>query len=137
MKLIKGVCVYLLTLFQYTSNLSFPNTLWSYIDISNSIYLHSYWMITIGTFWNFFKQHLSFCICLTISTAFFSIKASSDKNSSFRVHQCNSVEAKICEIVPIRWKSMAINWIKIMAKKKKTRTIPMGSKCRYSFVIIT
>ena len=32
------------------------------------------------------------------------------------------------------WNSMAMNWITTMAKKKNTRTIPMGSRCKYSLV---
>ena len=44
---------------------------------------------------------------------------------------------RMCERVPSRWKSMAVNWMTMMAKKKNTRTIPIGSKWRYSLVMIT
>ena len=43
---------------------------------------------------------LSLCICLTISTAFFSISASSERTSSFFVQQFKSVLARMWEIVP-------------------------------------
>ena len=32
------------------------------------------------------------------------------------------------------WNNMAMNWMTTMAKKKNTRTIPMGSRCKYSLV---
>ena len=32
------------------------------------------------------------------------------------------------------WNSMAMNWMTTMAKKKNTRTIPIGSRCKYSLV---
>ena len=91
------------------------------------------------------------CICFTISTAFFSIKASSERTSSFFVQQFKSVLARMWEIVPnleknafdsllfeivcgYLWNSMAMNWMTTMAKKKNTRTIPIGSRCKYSLV---
>ena len=40
----------------------------------------------------------------------------------------SSVDARMWLRVPNLWNSMALNWIRMMAKKKNTRTIPMGSK---------
>ncbi len=48
--------------------------------------------------------------------------------------QFSSVEARMCEMVPKRWKIMATNWMMMIREKKNTRTIPMGSRWRYSFV---
>ena len=47
------------------------------------------------------------------------------------------IEIFFLPIVPIRWNNIAINWMRIIAKKKNTRTIPIGSKWRYSFVMMT
>ena len=65
------------------------------------------------------------------------MSASSERISSFLWKQERSVEAMMCEMVPKRWKSMATNWMRMMAKKKNTSMIPIGSRCRYSLVMMT
>ena len=39
--------------------------------------------------------------------------------------------------VPKRWNNMATNWIIRIRPKKKTKTRPIGSSCKYSLVIKT
>jgi len=39
--------------------------------------------------------------------------------------------------VPKRWNNMATNWIMRIKPKKKTKTRPIGSSCKYSLVIKT
>ena len=65
------------------------------------------------------------------------MRASSERISSFLWKQERSVEAMMWEMVPKRWKSMATNWMRMMAKKKNTSMIPIGSRCRYSLVMMT
>lgn len=66
-----------------------------------------------------------------------SISASCDKSSDFGLHKFNSVDAKICDIVPNLWNNIAVNCMIRINAKKNTKTNPMGSSCKYSFEIWT
>lgn len=52
-------------------------------------------------------------------------------------YQSKLVLAKMWAKVPNRWNSIAVNWITNISAKKNTKTKPIGSSCRYSFVMCT
>lgn len=50
-------------------------------------------------------------------------------------YQPSSVPARICDSVPNRWNSMAMNWISRITANDSRNTIPIGSSSRYSRTI--
>lgn len=53
------------------------------------------------------------------------------------LQQSKLVLARMWASVPNRWNNIAVNCMTNISAKKKTNTRPIGSSCRYSFVMCT